>query len=137
MSIIFGVKKFHKYLYGRKFVLLTDHKPLLTILGPKSAVPTLTALRMQRWALILLAYDYGIQYRRSSDHANTVALSRLPCRGDTDKSANKCGVFSVSPVDDLPVSATDIATETRHDPFLSKVLNLTLSGWPNFCLTQI
>lgn len=80
MSILFGVKKFHKYLYGRKFD----------------------------------------------------ALSHLPCRGDIDESADDGGVFSVSPVDDLPVSATDIATETRHDPILSKVLDLTLSGWPKF-----
>lgn len=79
LSIVFAVKKFHKYLYGRKFHLLTDHKPLLAILGPKSAIPTLAALRMQRWALTLLAYDYEIEYRRSADHANVDALSRLPC----------------------------------------------------------
>lgn len=132
LSIIFGVKKFHKYLYGRKFVLLTDHKPLLTILGPKSAIPTLAALRMQRWAIILLAYDYDIQYKRSSDHANADALSRLPCQCDTEEGVDDGGVFCVSYVDELPVSATDIATETRHDPILSKVLDLTLSGWPKY-----
>ena len=36
------------FLYGRKFQLLTDHKPLVTILDPQTAVPTLVALRMQR-----------------------------------------------------------------------------------------
>uniref|UniRef100_A0AAZ3QFN7 ribonuclease H n=1 Tax=Oncorhynchus tshawytscha TaxID=74940 RepID=A0AAZ3QFN7_ONCTS len=45
LSIIFGVKKFHKYLYRRKLQLLTDHKLLLAILGPKSAIPTLAAFR--------------------------------------------------------------------------------------------
>ena len=46
LVIVFGVRKFHKYLYGRTFHLLTDHKPLVTILGPKTAVPTLAAARM-------------------------------------------------------------------------------------------
>lgn len=46
MSIIYGVKKFHKYIYRWKFSLITDHKPLLVILGPKAAIPTLAALRM-------------------------------------------------------------------------------------------
>jgi len=47
-AIIFGIKKFHQYIYGRKFWLVTDHKPLTTILSPKAA---LAAARLQRWAL--------------------------------------------------------------------------------------
>jgi hypothetical protein len=41
LSLIFGVKKFYKYLYGRRFLLMTDHKPITTILGPKRGLPTL------------------------------------------------------------------------------------------------
>ena len=33
LSIVFGIKKFHPYLYGRGFSLITDHKPLTSILG--------------------------------------------------------------------------------------------------------
>ena len=55
-ALIFGVKKFHQYLYGRKFTLVTDHKPLLAILGPKKAIPSLAAARLQRWSIMLAAY---------------------------------------------------------------------------------
>lgn len=31
LAVIFGVKKFHNYLYGRKFTITIDHKPLLSL----------------------------------------------------------------------------------------------------------
>ena len=42
LSVIYGVKHFHSYLYGRKFSLITDHKPLTAILGPKKGNSTLS-----------------------------------------------------------------------------------------------
>ena len=78
LSIIFGVKKFYQFLYGRKFTLVTDHQPLLTILGPKATIPPLAAARMQCLAIVFSAYNYQIQYRSSAKHSNCDALSRLP-----------------------------------------------------------
>lgn len=130
LSIIFGVKKFHKYLYGRKFTLITDHKPLLAILGPKSTIPTLAALRMQRWALILMAYNYVIEYRQSAEHANADALSRLLSK-DRDSTAEEGKDFYFSIMEDLPVKASDIAQGTSKVPMLSRVRELTLNGWPS------
>ena len=56
LSIIFGIKKFHQFLYGRSFLLVTDHKPLLTIFGPKKGIPVLSASRLQHWTIILSGY---------------------------------------------------------------------------------
>ena len=78
LAIVFGIKKFHQYLFGRRFSLLTDHRPLTLLLGPKRRIPVLTASRLQRWAIQLSAYQYDIEYRASKDHANADALSRLP-----------------------------------------------------------
>lgn len=131
LAIIYRVKKFHKYLYGRKFTLITDHKPLLAILGPKSAVPTLAALRMQRWALILMAYSYELEYKRSSDHLNADAMSRLPVT-ELDNTAQESNIFYFSHVEELPVTAQDIKVSTSRDPLLSKVWSYTMNGWPNY-----
>ena len=62
LSLIFGVKKFHNFLYGRHFLLVTDHKPLLTIFGSKKGIPmvTMAANCLQRWAIILATYIYEI-----------------------------------------------------------------------------
>jgi len=36
LAIIFGVKKFHQYLNGHKFCLITDHKPVVAIFSPEN-----------------------------------------------------------------------------------------------------
>ena len=46
-TIIFAVRRFHQYVYGRSFTLVTDHRPLCKILGEKEGVPPLAAARMQ------------------------------------------------------------------------------------------
>ena len=45
LAIIFGLQKFHYYLYGRKFTLYTDHKPLTMIFGAKANIPVLAVSR--------------------------------------------------------------------------------------------
>ena len=129
LSIVYGVKKFHQFLYGRKFTLITDHQPLLAILGPKAAIPTLAAARMQRWAVVLSAYDYCIEYRRSEQHSNCDALSRL--RYEDSKIGGESEIYSVSVIDgDFPITAKKIGKATRSDPLLSRVLDFVLTGWP-------
>ena len=76
LALVFGVKKFLDFFYARPFTLVTDHKPLLAILGPKKGVPTLATARMQRWALILAAYQYELQFRSTDEHKNAGMLSR-------------------------------------------------------------
>ena len=78
LSLIFGLRKFHQYMYARNFTTVTDHKPLLAILGPKKNIPALAAARMQRWALLLLAYNYKLEYHPTQAHGNADGLSRLP-----------------------------------------------------------
>jgi hypothetical protein len=77
LSLVYGVKKFPTYLYGRKFTMVTDHKPLTSILGPKKGVSSVAAARLQRWSLLLSAYHYDLEFRSTTAHGNAAALSRL------------------------------------------------------------
>ena len=55
LAIVLGVKKFHQYVYGRRFTILTDHKPLERALHPDKMTPSMAAARIQQWAVILSA----------------------------------------------------------------------------------
>jgi hypothetical protein len=79
LALIFAVRKFHSYIYGRRFTLVTDHKPLVTIFGPKKGIPSLAAQRLQRWAIILSAHQYDIDYRSTHDHANCRCFIATSC----------------------------------------------------------
>ncbi len=75
LSLVYGIQKFHKYIYRRKFTLVTDHKALTTIFGPKTGVPALAAASLL--ALLLSAYTYSIEFRPTKAHANADGVSRL------------------------------------------------------------
>ena len=132
LSLIFGIQKFHRYLYGRKFTLITDHKPLTTILGPKKGIPSLAAARLQRWAMQLAAYDYDIRYKPTADHGNADCLSRLPLPSAAP-SCNTHGstTFNIGQVQSLPVTAREIQKATRRDATLGKVYRYVQEGWPS------
>ena len=105
---------------------------MLAILGPKAAIPTLAAARMQRWALILSVYDYQIEYRKSDEHSNCDALSRLP--HEDSKTGSESEIYSVSAIDkNFPITAKDIGKATLLDPVLSRVFDLVMTGWPEKC----
>ena len=130
LALVFSVKKFHDYLYGRKFTLLTDHKPLLSILGSKQGVPPLAAARLQRWAVVLSAYTYDIVFKPTKAHCNADALSRLPLPESATTYSGPTE-FNISQIYALPVTSVSIQSCSRKDPLLSRVIRFTRSGWPS------
>ena len=128
LGIVFGVRKFHHYLYGRKFTLLTDHRPLTTILSPNKATPSMAAARMQRWALLLAAHDYTIQYREAARHCNADGLSRLPLPATPRDKPNAVDHFHIKHLEALPVSCAEIRKQTRTDPVLAQVFEMVTTG---------
>ena len=129
LSLVFGVKHFHYYLWGRHFTLITDHKPLISIFGEKSKLPAMVAARLQRYALTLSGYNYTIEFRRSESHGNADALSRLPINCLTRVSEIDQTILLVNSVK-VPVSSVEISEATKADVILSKVHNCILRDLP-------
>ncbi|UYV71900.1 hypothetical protein LAZ67_9000991, partial [Cordylochernes scorpioides] len=78
LAIVFAVNKLKHYLFGRKFTIYTDHKPLITIFGDKTNLPPLIANRLHRWALTLSNYSFEIKYKKGKDNIIPDFLSRFP-----------------------------------------------------------
>ena len=132
LSLVFGVKRFQNYLYGRPFTLVTDHKPLLTILGSKKGIPTLAAARLQRWAIILSAYQYQIEFKPTNAHSNADGLSRLPLKEQSAEGmSSEPSLFNISQIQSLPVTSTQLRQASITDRILSKVMTFTRRGWPD------
>lgn len=135
LSIVFGVNRFHQYLYGRKFLLQTDHKPLVSIFSPSKGLPVMTMQRLQRWAIRLMAYNYEIQFRPTKQHCNADALSRLPVGPDTqfDQCNLSCNNIEASEnniVNNLPITHKRIKDASQKDPVLQQVVRYIEHGWP-------
>ena len=138
LSIVFALFKFHQYLYGRKFILVTDHRPLLSLFGPSKSTPALAANRLARWALMLSQYDYNIEYRKTSHHGNADALSRLPSGPDPDFDGEEidsdsdtiCTIKTIGSQLD-PSDPSVVSKATSRDNVLPTVIRYTRDGWPH------
>ncbi|XP_063358759.1 uncharacterized protein K02A2.6-like [Cydia amplana] len=142
-SIVFGIRRYHQYLYGRSvpFVLRTDHKPLTSIFHPERGIPEVSANRLQRYAMFLSGYNYVIEYVRSADNsADYLSRACLPPprgggedatrvnpRDDWDRAAYICFVTDGN----LPISVNELRNETSKDIVLQQVIKYTVNGWPH------
>lgn len=135
LAIVFGVRKFNQYLFGRHFVLVTDNKPLLAILGPKKGIPTMAANRLQRYAVFLSGYDYDIEYTRSEKNIADYfsRLSREIRSNTSDDEASYTYLKMITQDSPWTLDKEKIKTETTADPILKEVYKYTREGWPLNC----
>ena len=131
LAIVFGVTRFHQFVYGRQFSLYSDHKPLIHIFNEAKSVPAMASARLQRWALTLGAYSYSIKFKKGSLQANADALSRLPLP-DHPQSVPVAPevIASLEHLSTVPLSAAKLRTLTSRNPILAKVRQFVCSHWP-------
>ncbi|UYV79773.1 K02A2.6-like [Cordylochernes scorpioides] len=122
LAIVFATSKLRQYLFGRKFVLKSDHKALTTVFGNKRLLPPLIANRLHRWALELSNFDFDIRYTNKDTMLCADAFSRLPLEeinsreDNIDLVTHDISFLNVTPLDHLIIEE-----ETNKDPVLNKL----------------
>ena len=128
LALVFAVQKFHQYLFGNRFCMYTDHKPLLGLFAETSALPTRAAARVMRWALLLSAYNFELKYREGSKNGNADGLSRLPLNVRNGEASQKIVSVALMELVKSPVTEVDLRQKTLRDPVLGVVLRRILEG---------
>ncbi|EGT56130.1 hypothetical protein CAEBREN_30260 [Caenorhabditis brenneri] len=133
LALIYTVKKCHKFIFGRRFTLHTDHRPLLAIFGSHKDLPVHAQNRLVRWAMTLRSYDFEISYVNTTKFAKADWLSRViqeyPRNNDDVVIAEvDSDDFEDLNVDQLaPVLEHDVRVETSNDSELTEVVSLVIA----------
>ena len=132
LGLVFALRKFHNYVYGRHFTLVTDHKPLLGIFSCDKAIPAMATGRIQRWCLFLTAYKFDLIHKSGTSIGNADALSRLPLPIVNEAAPVPAEwIYLMEFLQDTPVTAEKIAKWTTEDTIFSQVKGFAINGWPS------
>ena len=118
LGLVWGCERFHMYLYGMEFTLLTDHKPLETIYSTSSH----NSARIERWVLRLQPYKFRVQYVPSKQNIAD-SLSRLVDKGGLrgHDDAEEFIHFAVEASAPVAIPIRETEEESATDPEISQL----------------
>ena len=130
LAVAFGILRYHHYLYGRHFTVITDHKPLEMIFKkPFHSAPP----RLQRMIHTTHGYDFEVKYRPGSEMALADTLSRLSPTESLGMIIPCEAIVQEHHLDALSMSHDEtekIRTATQEDPTFRLLSEVIYSGWP-------
>ena len=88
LGLVWACERYHAYIYGMRFDLVTDHKPLEVIYGPRSK----PSARIERWVIRLQPYDFRVVYAPGQSNVAD-PLSRLLSQNETASHQHGAGEY--------------------------------------------
>ena len=125
LGIVYGINKFHHYLYGRRFTVECDHKPLHHIHKKNLS---LAPPRLRGMLRSVADYDFTINYRPGREMVLPDAFSRLSSADKAEVKGTKVQVNEL--VDISPSRLHRIQEETDRDEILIELKKPVRKGWP-------
>ena len=130
LAVVFGTQKFHSFVYGRNFIVESDHKPLENIFRkPLSECPP----RLGRFILQLQKYDFVVKYQPGRNQYLSDTLSRLNLSETSETLVPEVELNEISLNSHLPVSPEkykQYQEETLKDRQLQTLKAIVEHGWP-------
>lgn len=123
LSIVWATKVFRPYLFGRKFTIKTDHRPLVWLNGLKEPNS-----KLQRYKIRLNEFDFDIEYVKGKQNFVADGLSRIKL------DSNECPNNSKS--DDLFSSCLNINSLFNDENF-NKEVNKNLNNNEIMSISEI
>lgn len=127
LALVWSVERFHFYLYGKQFYLVTDHRPLEVIFGPRSK----PCLRIERWVLRLQSYDYKVVYRPGKENIAD-PFSRLCQNEPSEKSFDEISEAWIGQICEVTrpkaIKMVDLEAASREDEMIKSVKQAITSG---------
>ena len=123
LAVYWSVMRLHKYLFGHKFTIISDHEALKFIFDPNKSLAKSSAAMVQRWSIALSAYDYTIEHRGAKhiQHVDYISRQSLPSPSSVDLSVDS---LLVQP---LPLSRNELIRDTRR--YFGSVISALKRGW--------
>jgi hypothetical protein len=72
LAIYFAIKHFRPYIYGTRFIVRSDHRPLVHLFSLKDPSSRLTRIRLE-----LEEYDFQVEHIKGAENSVADALSRI------------------------------------------------------------
>jgi len=119
LAVVWAVKRLHKFLYGKPFAIVTDHKALTYIFNPDKGINGTTTSMLTRWACTLSQYQYTIQHKAGKEIPTADYLSRYSYQQPPPTT-----IHSLQP---FPIDRNKLIAETRK--FYGGVLRSLRCGW--------
>lgn len=118
LAIVWATKYFRPYLFGRKFQIVTDHKPLQWVMSLKEPNARLT-----RWRLKLSDYNFSVVYKQGKYNTNADALSRIELNNEEISSI-------IANPSEKPPSVIGSTTQTAHTSEENPILEVPITDEP-------
>lgn len=123
-AIVHGCRFFHHYLWGRRFLVVTDHQPLMNIFKQKTKCQ-----RMSRYVLEMRDYNFRIVYKPGRIHQVPDALSRPVVAAVQVNQVDENDPNNVFPMIHLgSISRETLKNEQRKDPQWRRVIEFLENG---------